>query len=55
MKFPNFTFEEGRKQTTTYFYFLCFNLESGSKNPTAGEFLFPWLFIGNICVAFDNV
>ena len=38
MKFPNFTFEGGRGQTTTNFCFLFLNLESGSKNPTAGEF-----------------
>ena len=37
MKFPNFTFEGGHKQTTTNFFFF-FNLESGSQNPTAGEF-----------------
>ena len=52
MKFPiNFTFEGGRRQTTTIFFFLFFNLESGGKNPTAGEFffsglgdIFMWLF-----------
>ena len=51
MKFPNFTFEGGRRQTTTNFFFLFLNLESGSKNPTAGEFfssgledIFVWLF-----------
>ena len=39
MKLPNFTFEGGRrKQMTTNFLFL--NLESSSKNPTAGESLF---------------
>ena len=37
MKFPNFTFEGGHKQTTTNFFFF-FNLESGSQNPIAGEF-----------------
>ena len=48
MKFPNFTFEGGRRQTTTNFSKFL-NLESGSKNPTAGEFFFScledmWLF-----------
>ena len=38
MKFPNFTFEGRRKQTTTNLSFFSLNLESGSKNPTAGEF-----------------
>ena len=39
MKLPNFTFEGGRKKTTTNFPFsFTVNLESGSKNPPAGEF-----------------
>ena len=39
MKFPNFTFKGGRKQTTTNFSssFKIW-LELGSKNPTVGEF-----------------
>ena len=42
VKFPNFTFEGGRKQTRTIF-FPFLNLESGSaarflENPTAGKF-----------------
>ena len=39
VKFPNFTFEGGRKQTTTNFSFSFKTwLEPGSKNPTVGEF-----------------
>ena len=37
--FRNFTIEGGRKKTTTNFPFsFSVNLESGSKNPSAGEF-----------------
>ena len=40
MKLPNFTFEGGRKKTTTNFTFsFSVNLESESKNPPAGEFV----------------
>ena len=39
MKLPNFTFEGGRKKTKTNFPLsLSVNLESGRKNPPAGEF-----------------
>ena len=31
MKFRNFTFEGGRKQTTTKFFFLFVDLESGIR------------------------
>ena len=51
MKFRNFTFEGRRRQTTTNVFFLFLNLESGSKNPTAGgsffsglEDIFVWPF-----------
>ena len=42
MKFPNFTFEGGRKQTTKNFsyYYKLFKFGISSKNPTVGEFLF---------------
>ena len=38
LKFPNLTFEEGRKRTTANFSF-SFKIwpEPGSQNPTAGE------------------
>ena len=54
VKFPNFTIEGGRKQTTTNFSFsFKIWLELDSKNPTVGEF-FLWLLRGHICVSFDN-
>ena len=53
MKCPDLSFEGGRKQTMTNFSFFL-NLESGSKNPTAGEYLFMWLVRGHIYVAFEN-
>ena len=54
VKFPNFTIEGGRKQTTTNFSFsFKIWLEPGSKNPTVGE-ISLWLLRGHICVSFDN-
>ena len=53
VKFPNFTFEGGRKQNTTNFS-ISLILESGGKNPTAGEFICLALERTNIFVAFDN-
>ena len=39
VKLSSFTFEGGRKKTTTNFPFsFSVNLESGRKNPSAGEF-----------------
>ena len=50
MKFPNFTFEGGRKQKTTNFSFsFKIWLKPGSKNPTVEQF-FLWLLRGHICV-----
>ena len=49
VKFPNFTIEGGRKQTTTNFSFsFKIWLKLDSKNPTVGEF-FLWLLRGGIC------
>ena len=52
VKFPNFTFEGGRKRRQIFLSHL--NLESSSKNPTVGKFLFLCLLRGHICVAYDN-
>ena len=48
VKFPNFTFEGGRKQMTTNFSFsFKIWLEPGSKNPTVGA-------LWDICVAIND-
>ena len=54
MKCPKLSFEGGRKQTTTKCSFFILNLESGSKNPTAGEYIFLRLVRGHIYVAYDK-
>ena len=54
MKCPDLSFEGERKPTTTNFSFFFLPLESGSKNPTAGEYLFMWLVRGHIYVALDK-
>ena len=52
VKFPNFTFERGRKQTTTN---VSFSFEiwllSGSKNPTVGDFFSLALERTYLCVS----
>ena len=48
MKFPNFTFEGGRNQMTTNFFFsFKIWLEPGSKNLTVGA-------LWDICIAIND-
>ena len=48
MKFPNFTFEGGRKQMTTNFSFsFKIWLEPSSKNPTV-------VALWDICIAIND-
>ena len=51
VKYPNFTIEGGRKQTTTNFSFsFKIWLELDSKNPTVGEFFSLALERTYLCV-----